>query len=319
MKEELKYSFTSYWQYLALKTACKKNIFDLISSGANTIKKISVLGKFNEVVLTDLINALEQANTVKIVEQMISLTAKGELLTESNPDTLKYACIHWGEEHLTAWQNLEYTLLTGKQSFIHIFGKPLFDYLSDDKLKLENYHKAMSEYARDDYHNICKVHDFSIHKSLTDVGGGLGALINIISKCNPYTKCYLFDKEEVLNLTNKSEVEQISGNFFKSIPNISDAIIMSRVIHDWNDEKALLILENVYKALPNNGTLYLLENLTDKINDKAALLSLNMHLITESFERSLFEYKSLLEEGNFKYSNFKKVNNIQYLIIAHKK
>lgn len=319
MKEELKSLFTSYWQYLAIKTACKRNIFDLISSGVNTIKEISATRSLNELVLTDLINALEQANILKFDEQKIFLTSKGELLTENNPDTLKYACIHWGEEHMTAWQNLEYTLSTGKQSFTHIYKKTFFDYLSDDKQKLENYHKAMNEYARDDYKNICEIHDFSIHKSLIDVGGGLGTLINIISKHNSNTKCYLFDKDDVLSLIRRNEVETISGDFFQSIPKVSDAVIMSRVIHDWNDEKALLILKNVYQALPNNGTLYLLENLTDEIDDKAALLSLNMHLITESFERSLFEYKILLEKGNFKFSNFKKVNNIQYLMIAHKK
>ena len=142
MKDELKNIFTSYWEYLALKTACKKNIFDLILSGKNTIKDISISGNFNEAVLIDLITALEQAKTLKIIDAKIFLTKKGELLTENNINSLKYACIHWGEEHMTAWQNLEYTLTTGQQSFKYIYNKSFFDYLSDDKNRIENYHKA---------------------------------------------------------------------------------------------------------------------------------------------------------------------------------
>lgn len=319
MKDELKNIFTSYWEYLALKTACKKNIFDLILSGKNTIQDISISGNFNKPVLIDLITALEQADTLKIIDNKISLTKKGEILTENNINSLKYACIHWGEEHMTAWQNLEYTLTTGQQAFKYIYNKSFFDYLSDDENKIKNYHKAMNEYARDDYQNICKKHDFSIHKSITDIGGSLGALIKIISKNNPNLKCYLFDKPEVVNLIKNDTIRTVKGNFFVSIPNISEAIIMSRIIHDWNNEKAQIILQNIYKALPENGILYLVENLTDKIEDKAALLSLNMHLITESYERSLLEYKSLLAKCNFTFTEFKNINKFQYLIIAKKK
>lgn len=319
MKEELKNTFTSYWEYLALQTACKKNVFDLIQSGKNTITALLKSGKFNRAVIIDLITALEQAKTLNIIDDKIVLTKRGEILTENNSNSLKYACIHWGEEHMTAWQNLEYTLTTGQPAFKHIFDKPFFEYLSDDKNKIKNYHKAMNEYARDDYQNICEQHDFSIHKSIIDIGGSLGALIKIISKNNSNLKCFLFDRPEVINLIKNNEFETIEGDFFECIPNTSEAIIMSRVIHDWNNEKAQIILHNAHKALPENGTLYLVENLTDKIKDKAALLSLNMLLITESYERSLSEYKSLLTKCNFLFTDFKKINKFQYLIIAKKK
>lgn len=320
MKKELKTTFTSYWEYLALKTACKKNIFDLILAGENTIIDIVKAENLNADVLVDLITALEQAKTLKVINNKIFLTEKGKILTEKDPNSLKYACIHWGEEHMTAWQNLEYTLETGQQVFKHIYKKSLFEYLSNDKKRIENYHKAMNEYARDDYQYVCEKHDFSIHDSIVDVGAGFGALINIISKNHPKLNCFLFDKPEVINLIKDIEkgVKTIKGDFFNHISKISEAILMSRVIHDWDDKKAQIILQKAYAALPKNGTLYLIENLTDKIKDKAALLSLNMHLITESYERSLLEYTTLLTSSNFIFLKTKKINNLQYLIIAKK-
>lgn len=318
MKIDYKKTFTSYWEYLALKTACKTELFDFINEGHNTYKKLAEKGNFNLKVLTDLLNALENSGTIKILHSKIILTKEGEIFTENHHETLKYACIHWGEEHMTAWQNLEYTLKTGNSAFENIFKKPLFDYLSEDKKRLEFYHKAMNEYARDDYKNICQFIDFSKYKSIIDIGGGLGALISEIADEHKNTKCYLLDKKEVLEFVKHKNITKIAGDFFVEIPEIAEVVILSRVIHDWNIDKANLILKNVYKALPKNGILFLIENLTDRIKNKATLLSLNMHLITKSYERSEQEYTNLLKRNGFKVEEVVKINDLQYAIKSRK-
>ncbi|NOQ28117.1 MAG: methyltransferase [Bacteroidales bacterium] len=316
-RKELKGLFTQYWDYLAVYTACKQNIFDLIKGNHLSIQSLADLGKFDFEVLKQLISVLEKQGLVRLDNDKIWLIPKGEILTENHPHSLKYACLNWGAEHLTAWQNLDYTLKSGKQAFDHIYGKPFFDYISQDKEQLLNYHRAMYEYARDDYENIYEIHDFSTHHSIMDVGGGMGALISTIKHHNPKVKCYLFEKPEVIDLY-LGDIETVEGDFFKPIPQIAESIIMSRVLHDWSDEKSRLILKNVYDSLPHNGVLYIIENLTDKIDDGAAILSLNMHAMTGGFERSFSEYKKLLVSSDFNYKEVKKVNDLQYLIIAKK-
>lgn len=316
-RNELKGLFTQYWDYLAVYTACKQNIFELINYDRLSIQALADEGGFDLAVLKQLITALIQQELISIENGKLKLNPKGQLLTEIHPYSLKYACLIWGAEHLTAWQNLDYTLKSGKQAFNHIFGKPFFDYISEDKERLMNYHRAMDEYARDDYENICEIHDFSTHRSIMDVGGGFGALINTIQKHTINVKCYLFEKIEVVDL-NVCNVETIKGDFFESIPEITDSIIMSRILHDWNDEKSQIILRNVYDSLPDNGTLYIVENLTDKIENSAANLSLNMHALTGGFERSLLEYQNLIKATNFHFQEMKKINDYQYLIIVKK-
>ncbi len=316
-RNELKGLFTQYWEYLSVYAACKQNIFDCIQNTSMSINTLAVNEGFDLEVLKELVSVLKQQKLIHTDDEMLKLTIKGELLTESHPYSLKYACLNWGAEHLTAWQNLDYTLKSGKQAFNHIYAKPFFEYISNDKERLLNYHKAMYEYARDDYENIYQVHDFSIHQSIIDVGGGLGALINAVKAHNPQVNCFLFDKQEVIDLY-KGDIPVIGGDFFKFIPKIADAIIMSRVLHDWNDEKCTQILNNAFKSLPKGGFLYVVENLTNKIDDGAAILSLNMHALTGGFERSLSEYMELLTSTGFTYTEFKKVNNLQYLIIAEK-
>ncbi len=57
--------------------------------------------------------------------------------------------------------NLVYTIKTGKPTFEKKFGEPYFEFIGKEHQKLENYHLAMSEYARDDYKNITRYIDFS--------------------------------------------------------------------------------------------------------------------------------------------------------------
>jgi hypothetical protein len=303
---------------MAVNTACRLNVFDLIEKGYNTPEMIGkeIQGNVNSIRL--LLNAMVQIDFLQESKSSYCLTEISELLTESNPESLKNACVLWGIEHLNAWQDLEYSIKTGMPSFNNLFGEPFFDYLSHNPEKLLNYHKAMYEYANDDYSNICKVYDFKSYNKIMDVGGGFGALISAIKKINPHKHCYLFEKPEVLQISNTSEIELISGDFFNEIPNVADCIILSRVLHDWEDDEAIQILRNAYIGLPNNGEVLIIENLTDKISNEASLLSLNMLAICKSFERTESEYIQLLASSGFKYLDTIKLNELQYIIKAIK-
>ena len=93
---------------------------------------------------------------------------------------------------------------------------------------------------------------------------------------------------------------------------------MSRVLHDWNDEKTNQILNNAYQALPENGSLYVLENCIDKIDVDLSLLSLNMLCMCESYERSSHEYIALANQSNFRFMEAKKLNELQTVLIFKK-
>ena len=151
-----------------------------------------------------------------------------------------------------------------------------------------------------------------------DVGGGYGAVLENIKKKNPNLDCVLFDLEKVVENVTISNIKKISGSFFDKIPNQSEAIILSRVLHDWNDNKANVILKNCFEALPSKGTLYVIENCADKINVDLSLLSLNMTAICESYERTTQEYISLAQNTNFSFQGEVKLNDLQTILIFKK-
>ncbi len=312
--------FTEYWKFLALNAACKVNLFDLILSTPVTISNLAKTKCFNPIILKNLIKVLEQLDLIKFdgSNSKLQLTSKGMLFTEASQQRLKYACMNWAGPHLNAWQNLYYSLKTGKSAFKHLYGCNFFDYLNKNPKELGNYHKAMYEYARDDYKDLADIIDFSGHESIMDVGGGYGAAISIIQYKNPQVNCILFDLPKVISKAPVQNVNKISGNFFKHIPNCS-AILLTRILHDWDNEHAHIILSNCSKALPIQGTLYIIENCSDLIKDDLNLLSLNMSVMCQSYERSSKEYIKLAQRHYLKFKKIISLNAQQSILIFKKR
>ena len=306
-KKYYKNLFTQYWQYLAISTACKMNLFDSIADENIKLETCSGLKR-------KLLQALVCCGLICLDGDILRLTEKGKLFTETSEDSLKYACLNWSGVHMTAWQNLDYTILTESPSFDKIYGKTFWTYLNENPVELDLYHRAMYEYARDDYEKIGEMIDFSKHRSVMDVGGGYGACISNIKKCYPDLHCHLFDLPKVIEKANVKNIEKIGGDFFSEIPPVADAIILSRVIHDWNDKKAIQIVKNCFSALPSGGTLYVIENCSDKIESDLSFLSLNMAVICNSIERSSDEYVKIVSSVGFKFRNHCKLNELQTIL-----
>jgi SAM-dependent methyltransferase len=61
--------------------------------------------------------------------------------------------------------------------------------------------------------------------------------------------------------------EIVGGDFFESVPAEGDAYILSRVIHDWDDDAALKILRNCQRAIRPDGRLLLVEGVSKPPNE----------------------------------------------------
>ena len=317
VRNQLKSFFTEHWKYMAVSTACKLNLFDSFQV-EKTIGQVAQELDLSEEKLTLLIKALHNEGFLNQSNDSYVVNELSELLTDNHPESLKYACLNWAGEHLTAWQNLDFSIETGKSAFEKVYGKPFFDYLNDHTEKLDAYHKAMYQYAKDDYKSLPERIDFGKHKSIMDVGGGYGAVLEIIKNNQKELDCILFDLESVVANINRTNIEKIGGDFFEAIPSRTEAIILSRVLHDWDDNKARKILLNCFEALPDEGYLYVIENCSDNISVDLSLLSLNMSAMCESFERTKSEYMDLAQNSGFHLIDEKQLNSLQTILIFRK-
>jgi C-methyltransferase len=204
MKEELKKLFTGYWNYFAISAACKVKLFDVIAQGNRTIEQVAIAQNLNPVALEALVNVCISEELIINNEGILSLTEKGKYLVSTHSENMYFACLHWSAEHLNAWQEMAYTIRTGKSSFEKIYHEPFFDYIGKHPEKLDAYHKAMYAYALDDYEHIADHLPLQGVSSVLDVGGGYGALISQIRKNFPDLRCALFDLPEVIANLNIS-------------------------------------------------------------------------------------------------------------------
>ncbi len=329
LRTKLSGLLVDYWKSQTIYSGVKLGIIDLLEQEPKYVDDIARKCQLDVNATRKLVRGLAVLGVLKWdKDDVIRLSKMGDWLKTGHPEALGSAALIWGSEHYNAWQGLPESIKTGKVVFDRIYGKPFFDWLVDNPDKADIYHSAMSSYAKYDYKHLTQIHDFSKHKILMDVGGGYGILLTNILKTNSKLRGILLDTSAALKgayefLRNEGVLDRcqlIERNFFEELPNGSDAIIMSRVIHDWNDDYALKILKNCYAALPQEGYLYLVELITpdNPETDFGVLLNLNMLVITGGKERTEQEYKDLVTKGGFEWVNVIPTPSIVSLIVAKK-
>ncbi|MCL7024210.1 hypothetical protein MKW94_022915 [Papaver nudicaule] len=84
-------------------------------------------------------------------------------------------------------------------------------------------------------------------KDCRDMFQGLDSLVDIAF---PGIKCTLYDLPRVIaNSHEHLNIEKISGDMFEFVPS-AQAILLKMILHDWNDEKCVKILEKCKVAIP---------------------------------------------------------------------
>ncbi|KAF9603317.1 hypothetical protein IFM89_034666 [Coptis chinensis] len=153
---------------------------------------------------------------------------------------------------------------------------------------------------------LSKYKGFKFFKEVTDVGGGTGASLSIITSKYPSVKGINFDLPHVIEHAPPYHgVQHVGGDMFESIPK-SEAILLKWVLHNWNDECCLRLLKNCYKALPKHGKVIVIELIsptTNEVSDAAKcffLCDLVMMInFGDSKERTEQEFEALAKEAGF--------------------
>ena len=111
----------------------------------------------------------------------------------------------------------------------------------------------------------------------------------------------------------------IGGDFFASVPAGYLTYLLSRVIHDWDDERAFAILTRCHQAMQPQGKVLLVECVivTGSTPQVLALESdVQMLVVTGGKERTDAEYGELLAAAGFEVTQLIPVLTPYYVIEA---
>lgn len=300
---------TGYWISKSIYAASKLGIADLLKDGSQSCEQLAQATGANARSLYRLLRAL--ASVGIFAEQKpgyFALTPLADCLQTDFPGSVRSMTIALVEEQFQAWGDFLYSIKTGKTAFDHVYGMPIFEYYMEHPEQFKIFDAAMSESHGIKDRAVLASYDFSGIRKLVDVGGGKGGLIATLLKARPTLEGILFDLPRVIAEVQPfaeevgDRLQRISGDFFASVPAGADAYILKRILHDWDSEQALIILNNCRKAIAENGKLLLVESVIPLGNDSypAKFLDLHMMTVTGGMERTEAEYRYLLAAAGFK-------------------
>ncbi|XP_054799823.1 caffeic acid 3-O-methyltransferase [Prosopis cineraria] len=161
---------------------------------------------------------------------------------------------------MESWYYLKDAVLEGGIPFNKAHGMTSFEYHGKDGRFNKVFNKGMADHSTITMKKILETYNgFEGLKSLVDVGGGTGAVINMIVSKYPSIKGINFDLPHVIqDAPSYPGVEHVGGDMFVSVPK-ADAVFMKWICHDWSDEHCLKFLKNCYDALPENGKVIVAE------------------------------------------------------------
>lgn len=306
---------TGFMPARVVYVAAHLGIADLLAGGAKTAETLACETETHAPSLHRLLRALASLGLLDEIEPgRFVLTAAGAHLRTSVPGSLRnLALMFGGEQSWRSWGDLLHSVRTGESATQHLYGLDSFEFLAAHPEQAVIFNAAMADITRQVVHAVVASYDFSCFRTIVDVGGGNGTLIAAILAGAPVLRGIVFDL-----LTGNAEAPQqlaaagvaercevVAGDFFRSVPNGADAYILKSVIHDWDDDRSVLILKNCRRAISGNGKLLLVERVmparmeTSPSHQRMAMIDINMLAVPGGRERTEAEYRALFAAAGF--------------------
>ncbi len=327
VNDEMMKIIMSKWISKSVHAAVSLGIADLLLDGEKSIESLSKITESNQDMLYRLLRALAGIGIfTEVNDKVFANTPMSETLTENR---LKYISMMFEcESHNKTWDNLLLSIKNGRSSFEEVYGENAFLWLSKHPEQAEYYYRANGTKSYIVNGTIARGFDFSKFSKITDLGGGHGELMVAITKLCPDIICVVADLPGVIKRgaqrMNEAGIHKVlfePCDFFKAVPSGSDLYILSNIIHDYDDEKAKIILDNLFSVTGKDLHLLVVEDIVPEGNEfsVAKFLDLEVFLMGGGRERTLFEFQQLFSDSGLEIVNIIKTESGVSLLEVNKK
>ncbi len=314
LSQELLALVTSSWVSQALYVTAELGLADHLARGPMSSEALALVTHCHEPSLRRLLRALVTLEVVSEPEVgTFELGRLGRLLERDAPNSLAAWTRWWGGNLWPVFGRLLDCVRTGESGRAIAYGSRGFAHLERDPEAAAIFNRALAELTRLHAATLVEHYDFSPFASIVDVGGGYGELLATILARHTTARGVLFDRPHALagareHLSAAGVVERcefVSGDFFDSLPGGADAYVLKSVLHDWDDERALRLLEVCRRALPERGRLLIVEPVMPErlapgaAHRQLARSDLTMLVAHGASERTEAAYRSLLSRAGF--------------------
>ena len=303
-----------YLPAICLNAVVELSVAEQLAGGPKNVDEIATAVKAHPDALYRVMRATSTVGVFREVgPRTFAQTPLSDMLRQEHPQSMRPFVLFFPDPlHFRSYANLIHSVRTGETTGVPTFGKELFEYLQDHPKESAVFNAAMVNLTQMFIPAVLEAYDFSGTKTLVDIGGGHGSVVAAILQRYPQMKGILFDLDHVvrgagphlqaMGVADRCAVE--SGSFFESVPAGGDTYIMKNIIHDWNDEKSLIILKNIAKRLKgvSNGKVVLLEFALTPGNEPhlGKWADIEMLALPGGRERTADEYRELFAKAGFR-------------------
>lgn len=169
---------------------------------------------------------------------------------------------------------------TGTDSFSYANGSDFFSWMSQRAEASAAFDAAMAAGARLHGLGLAGAIDWRGVRTVCDVGGGTGALLQTLTELRPHLRGTVLDLAHVVDDRPRLDgVDFMAGDAFEHVPAGHDAYLLVNVLHDWSDLDATRLLGSVADAASGNAMVVIVEGErrprpTDDLTARADLLML---------------------------------------------
>jgi hypothetical protein len=302
---------TGYMVAAALQTVLQLEIPDRLAEGPRSVADLAAETGVKVDHLYRVMRTLASVGVfAELGSRQFTLTPASALMKKGPGSFRDMGLFITSPTHFRVYAEMMHSLKTGEPAANKVLGKPVFEYLPENPEFSERFNNAMTAFSANVAPAALKVYDFSGIGTLVDVAGGHGQVLTTILRAYPTMRGVLFDLPHVIAgagpVVNGSGVADRcrteSGDMFTGVPR-GDAYIMKHIIHDWDEERATVILKNIRAALDpsRGGRVILLESVLQPGNepDLGKIIDLEMMMMPGGRERTADEFRALFDGAGF--------------------
>ena len=262
--------------------------------------------------LATLLRYLTMLGAVTQDKAGFRLTPVGALLREDEPHSMRALALMYGGSFYQSFAQLGYAVRTGREAFAHLFGVNHFEYFGRRPELADLFDRSMAASARTfdpvPTHPAFAPTATGVSATVVDVAGGNGDLLGRILAAHPHLRGVLLERPHAVEAARATMAAAGCGSRctyragdFADVPPGGDVYILSRVLHDWDDERCREILRHCAAAMPADADLLILERVlpTDGSPSLATAWDLHMMCNVGGRERSAGHYARLLADTGF--------------------
>ncbi len=215
----------------------------------------------------------------------------------------------WGSAYLS---RLMHSMKTGESAFRAMNGAGVFEWMQERPHAQRLFSEGMSTFSGLEVQCILSSYPFEQHRHVVDVGGAQGPLLHALLAAHSQLTGTLFDLPGVVASAEELRADASiaarcttrGGDFFQSVPEGGDLYILKHVLHDWDDERALAILQTVARAMKPGATLMVAEQgiAPPGVPDPSKILDVIMLAMLEGGrERTVEEHRDLMQRAGLQF------------------